>query len=578
MERPLKSVFCALAVLSACSTLPCAAHAAPEDSWHVWTVTETRKLRRSAPAGETLEVRLDAAANEWESFQILVRAEGPVDGVRIEPTPLVGPDGHELSLQSMRLYRQHQLHLTEPTFRNQDFEPGWYPDPLIPWRHPVTLKPLRGARYTAMPFDLPAKETHGFWIDLNVPPDTPPGEYRATYRVRADGQSPVDVPVILEVWGFTLPARPAWRTALGSPAERMRRYYERLATEKKATPPDDWAAVDHQCAEMLHEHRINATPPPGSLNVEPQPDRTLHAPDEQIATFQQFVDRYHVNAYRVPHPNTYVDDPDDEKQAEVLEAWLHGWDDAIERIDRPGVVFYIYLCDEPATADDYVYVQRWGRAIHMIGTRLKVLVTEQTWPQDSRFGDLHGCVDIWCPLFSLYRPTEARRRQKLGEQIWTYTALCQRMRTPWWHIDYPLLNYRVPAWTSWRFGITGLLYWGGMANWRYVDDPWTDPQTLDRREKSFGALFNGEGVLVYPARAVGYEGIAPSIRLKALRDGIEDYDYLTLAALRHEKAWTYEQVMTLTPHWFKWNEDPQAYEETRRNLARAILGEIERAE
>ena len=28
--------------------------------------------------------------------------------------------------------------------------------------------------------------------------------------------------------------------------------------------------------------------------------------------------------------------------------------------------------------------------------------------------------------------------------------------------------------------------------------------------------------------AIGYEGIAPSIRLKALRDSIEDYEYLTI--------------------------------------------------
>jgi hypothetical protein len=74
---------------------------------------------------------------------------------------------------------------------------------------------------------------------------------------------------------------------------------------------------------------------------------------------------------------------------------------------------------------------------------------------------------------------------------------------------------RGPAWIAWRYDMTGLLYWGGMSDWQGVEDPWTDPKTLDRRNRRAdgrGPLFNGEGTLVYPGRAVGYDGIASSLR------------------------------------------------------------------
>src|SRR5205823_4455789 len=131
------------------------------------------------------------------------------------------------------------------------FRPGWYPDALIPFTHPTTHKPLHSARFTAVPFDLPAHETHGFWVDLYVPAGTKPGVYRGTYRVTGEGSREVKIPVELTVWDFELPSVPALVTALGSPAQRMRSYYQQRAQAGKETEPADWTAVETQCAQML---------------------------------------------------------------------------------------------------------------------------------------------------------------------------------------------------------------------------------------------------------------------------------------------------------------------------------------
>lgn len=536
----------------------------------VWVVTTTTRVLRDASPGTSTSAEIAAAKNEWESLQILLRSDTPMEGINLEVDDLVGPDEAIIPASKARLYRQHQFELTVATVRNDNPKLGWYPDALIPFRHPESGEPLTGARFAAVPFDLPANETHGFWIDVFVPPYAASGQYRGNCHITADEKPLVTVPITLTVWDFQLPRVSTMVTALGSPAERMRGYYARRAKAGKEKEPADYSVIDAQCAELLSRHRINASPPPGSLAPVAQPDGSYVIPSEQIAALRGFIDRYHVNALALPHPRSVVKDP--EAEGEKLRAWLAAWDRAAAELNRPNVVLYIYLKDEPNDEEAYKYVQRWGRAIRAARSVVKVMVVEQTWTQNEAWGDLYGAVDIWCPLFPLFKPESAAKRQALGETIWTYTALCQREKTPWWHTDFPLLHYRVPSWIAWRYRIRGILYWGGMSFWNDVEDPWTDPGTLDRRDRNPKYMYNGEGSLLYPARAVGYEGVAPSIRLKALRDSIEDYEYLAILERSGKESQAQQIVINLAESWFQWNPDPAAYEEARTRLAEMIVG------
>jgi len=551
----------------ACSVLAAFAAAARGD-WQVGVTAETvRLLREDLPPAGTA-VRLAAARNEWRGFQIFVRSDAPVSGVNVEPGDLTGPDGAVLRAADAVLYREHQMNIEVGTYRNAAFRPGWYPDPLIPLKHPVTGKPLAGARLTAVPFDLPAGETHGFWADVYVPADAKAGQYRGTYRVTGAGGKAAEIEVSLTVWDFALPATPTMKTAFGNPAVRMRGYYRDRAKEGKEQEPSDWAAVESQCARMLADHRISATPPM-VISATVSEDGGPRAPPEQVEVMREFIDRYHVNTVMVPNVTTVVRDPDFDR-ARLL-AWLKGWDALIADLDRPDVVFCVYLIDEPNDEKAYQFVRRWGASLRAVKPSVKIMVTEQTQPQEAAWGDLYGAVDIWCPLFSLFNPDSAAKRRQAGETIWAYTALCQGKPTPWWHIDHPLLNYRAPAWISWRYRIRGLLYWGGMSYWKEVEDPWTDAWTYGRGKGPRAPVFNGEGTLVYPADAVGYDGIAPSLRLKALRDSIQDYDYFSILERAGRAADAERIVLPLAGSWFEWDKDPAAYEKARAALAELIL-------
>lgn len=556
------------------AVLPLATSVAEAEELRIWTLTETRRvLRDEAPeAAGPPAVAVAAARKEWRSFQILIRSDEPKANINIEPEDLRGSDGAIAPAKAARLYRQHAFEITESSPRNEDFRPGWYPDALIPFQNPMTGEPLTGARLQAVPFDLPAGETHGFLVDLYVPEGLKAGTYKGVYRVLVGDDEAAKIPVELTVWDFSLPATPTFQTAFGSPAGRLRGYYGKRAAEGVEKEPADWDAVDAQCAQMLSEHRFNATPS-FSFRPQAQDDGTFRIPPKRVDDLREFVDRYQVNAMPIPHPKSVIKDPQADR--DKLHAWLKAWDIALDELNRPDVDFFIYLRDEPNDEEAYRYVQDWGTAIRAAKSRVKVMVVEQTKTQNPEWGDLYGAVDTWCPLFPLFDVESASKRLALGEKIWTYTALCQgKEPTPWWETDFPLLNYRVPAWIAWRYQLTGLLYWGGMTYWNDVSDPWTEPITLnrrDRRKDGKGPVYNGEGSLVYPARAVGYEGIAPSLRVKALRDSFQDYEYLAIlerAGLRDEAM---KIVLEVADSWTKWDPDPAAYEAARARLAELIV-------
>jgi hypothetical protein len=92
---------------------------------------------------------------------------------------------------------------------------------------------------------------------------------------------------------------------------------------------------------------------------------------------------------------------------------------------------------------------------------------------------------------------------------------------------------------------------------------------------------NGDGFLLYP----GENGPINSIRWELIRDGIEDYDYLTILKDRYLKAQAGAgnesavrlaskalDLQELIPNLVNFTRDPQALAAKRAEIARAIVG------
>ncbi|GAF86593.1 unnamed protein product [marine sediment metagenome] len=151
------------------------------------------------------------------------------------------------------------------------------------------------------------------------------------------------------------------------------------------------------------------------------------------------------------------------------------------------------------------------------------------------------------------------------QQIRTYHSGYEYLKgnnPPYWHIDRPLTVYRIPTWINWQYNISGLLYWTTVVN---LSNPWTNPE--------FGATsrMNGGGYLLYPGAPCGIDGPVACMRLKNLRDGMDDYEYLAILKDLAGKEAVDEIVNTIAPNWWDFSKNPGDFIDAREKLANEIL-------
>jgi hypothetical protein len=506
----------------------------------VWVASPWQQVLRSTEPGGAKSAEIVAARNEYEPLRVIIHAGAKaLANVRVEAGNLTGSAG-QIEARNVALFREHYINVFKPSPRSQA-PTGWYPDALIPMAGGDPA-----AKYPPLPVSIEPGTNQGFWADVYVPRDTAPGEYSGTINVTADGAPLGSVPVKLCVQPFTLPDKIAMRSNFGSLGGGLAR---QLGMDAGST---EFAEVEDQYIDTLLAHRAI----PSSLgNIWPKwtPEGGIDdsSSGERLRAMVQ--DR-HVNALCVPF--AYRTEPEKcRAYLRDMAAYLRskGWLD----------LAYIYLEDEPNDAEQYETVRQQGALIRESGIRR--MCTEQTVTSNSDWGTLYGAVDIWCPLWCLYDEPTARQRQALGEEIWTYTALCQGKGTaPFWQIDFSPVHFRAPFWVSWHDGVKGFLYWSSIYR-AAGQDPWTTPHFRDQ--------YWGEGMLLYPGKDAGLRGPAPSIRLKLIREALEDFEYMTLAGQQGHKAEVDEIVARLARSFDDWSQSPEAYLAARAKIAALIAAD-----
>ncbi len=111
--------------------------------------------------------------------------------------------------------------------------------------------------------------------------------------------------------------------------------------------------------------------------------------------------------------------------------------------------------------------------------------------------------------------------QKQGHELWLYVC---------WEPEQPYVNWLalgdgtepiVSIWQCAMTGATGFLYWE-TTYWNNVDQTLTDLTPL------IGATAHGDGVLMYSGAEIGSYQPISSMRLEAVRLGIQDYQLLSM--------------------------------------------------
>ena len=574
--------------------------APPPAAPSVYVIDSLRKVgaQDPVPASVARSASVFAAKNEYEGFQIVVNGgQSGCTGVNAELTAsLVGPQGVTIPSGMITFYREHYVNITAPSNSGAGgAKPGSYPDALIPFRNPFTGEPIRGGTYPSAPFDVLAGQNQPIYVEIYVPATVPAGVYSGTITVsREEGTKLADVPVSLTVWDFALPKAPSFRSAfhdydsdhLIGPAS----YYRYTA----ATP--EHLSLARAMDENLIAHRLM---PESPMYAQFTVDSTGHiiANPGADSAIESLLARPEYSDFALPFSDHFpFARPLDLDRTKTI-AYLR---DAYQWLSNRGFLDKIWLRtqDEPQTAADFQRVRDFADLIHEANPNYRVAITAD-FAQREVETYLYGHINTLVMGSWSFDPVASAQRQAAGDQVWSYTGLVvnEQNPSPFWQIDFPLMNYRIVPWISYRYGLRGLLYWT-TANWGQLSargrSPWTDP--CNHREA--GECFNGEGMLVYPGKEVNYVipqnaygpaspaavyGPIPTLRLKALRDGMQDYELLALATRRDPVIALQAAVQVgcagnpnpgnATSNCFhSWNHDPDVLLRVRAQLAALITG------
>jgi Glycoside hydrolase 123, catalytic domain/Glycoside hydrolase 123 N-terminal domain len=493
----------------------------------VWTAPSLVRIGQGDPPGPSIAASIAAARGESESFQVAIRAPaGGLSNVNVTPSGLAGPDGSHLDAANLTLYREHYVYVNRSSpdrhGPNKPIGAGWYPDALVPF-HAVRAHADSSGALGAVPFDLPEAVNAVVWVDVHVPRATPAGRYRGHLSVTSD-QGEVEVPLSVLVWNFTLPKQPALDSAFLF-----------------------WTTDTLESRKELLRHRLQP------LKVAPEQERLLIDDYGLKSTALGFWSGADITTCRLSAAPSV---------------------DAIRRAmarHQPDLQLYNFTADE---IDDCVGVQsalrEWGRNLHLAGPGNRNLVAIPPDPAlfDDGLGSGRSAVDIWAILprnYDHYRSL-VRQVQSKGDDVWSYTALVQDSYSPKWLIDFAPINFRImPGFINQSLGLTGLLYWR-VDRWKA--DPWHEVNNSG----DFGAdNYPGDGMLVYPGAAIGQPGtVVASMRLKWLRDGVDDYDYVELLKQRGQGEWALNVTRSIAPDWRSWTRDADALEAARTALGQRL--------
>ena len=75
---------------------------------------------------------------------------------------------------------------------------------------------------------------------------------------------------------------------------------------------------------------------------------------------------------------------------------------------------------------------------------------------------------------------------------------------------------------------------------------------------------------MYPGQPAGIQGVVASMRLKWLRDGVEDYEYIQILKTLGKADLAMQIARSIGPDWTHWSRDPGAIDSARQQLGEAI--------
>lgn len=532
---------------------------------NVWITGSLAKVKPEALPGAVHWAEISAARNEFESFQVHVRAVDRPIQLDVTVSDLIGPSGRRIPADpNVEIFRESYSDVKQVSDLNGT--PGKIPDALIPVRDSI----FHEAR-NAFPVTVPVGQTRSAWIDVFVPAETASGYYQGAVTVR-DGQTTLArLPVLLKVWNFQLPSTATLKSAfgVGYAALAFAEYKDYAGAGKFPGANGDaelGLALSHaEVAKFFLDHRVSLS----AVAVQPTFTSGDWSRFDKVygpllrGTSDTKLKGARLTAFQYPNNSRF-------DAADLRDYMAHfqkeGWLPAL----------FNYVCDEPPAGCSWAQLTQKALSFRQVAPAQRNLVTTNI--DFARREKVLDNLDILAVVLNEMFPKDrGDQRSKYdswlalpGKQLWWYQSCNQHESCgngysgpksstwPSYMIDASPVRNRIFQWLAYLEHIQGELY--------YATDIWgTDPWD---HLYAFGG--NGDGALYYPGTVEKIGGRRPipvaSIRLKLIRDGMEDYEYLHALDVAGEGDFARKVSLGFIQNVITFNDNPEALMTAREQL------------
>ena len=449
-----------------------------------------KQIKRDTTSTGRDTYKMYMAGNEIENCEFILSSEVEKKGLSVELSDFVGPD--EAKITPSIFYLE---------YFNIKYE--MRPDACTP------IDCIGGV------FDIEAGTSQIFLVEVRTPINAVAGDYEATLDVlNASGEQIKTAKIFLKVWNYTLSEETASTVSmhLDNPygSINYKNYYDFMLEHRICAYnlPYDFVNETDKAAEYLNNPRVRSFIPTrykglGGSNVKRIAEILNAHPEWKEKAF--FYD---------------LDEPEEDDSEGKDVRRLRGIADRI-REDYPDYYlvspFFLnnFYVEDDVDLIEYLsgYMNVWCPKPHQFTSQYEYMTVD---------GALQPFQDEWQDVEYGTLAERLQERKEAGDKVWWYT--CWDPLPP-----YITLNseergvlQRQLAWQQKYFGIDGYLYYC-INIWEDHNGGWNSIPA-----NSPSGICWGDGQLMYNGNKYGLDIPVASIRMYIFRDGVEDYQMLTM--------------------------------------------------
>jgi hypothetical protein len=556
---------------------------------------------------------LQGARGEYISFQLVLtnKTEKPLKGIEVAMKHFT--NNREQMYNPPELFLEWSVEVKTPStgYPRSALGTGWYPDALIPFQYIQQGNKPHNINAWVYPLQLPDfnnridhQRSQIVWVDQYIPFEkaaAKSGSYTSAIAVTIEGVTQ-SIPVELKVWDFAIPNENLLKASL------QHEGFVSHMDEKQ----------ELEIYQLMKRNRICVMDPTYKPDLKKAGNtvsidwKKFDGRLKKYLTGEAFTKAYGYNygpGYGTPVETFLL--PFDVYGKHDTRGWPDIGKPSVERNPQNKAVYVNVihnvrnhlkpLVNAKATdvtvylngLDESYFPEAWNRMAYY-GNLFKKEYPEAEFRVDGGYTDtamqvIEHAITSWAVHTIEFDDKRFNKYAKMGIKQWLYGPMIYESKVNSWvgsstFTDLPLLNDRAISWSAWKYHAYSWISWGIGASWKaawYDSETWKSANDGGNADGYDEKKLNGNGMLLYsPGIIPNVKGACPSIRLKTMRNGVQEYEYMRILATIDKNEKQVNNIVNKVinePFGNKsvgnidvWSYDPGKWDESRIELGQLI--------